>query len=663
MQLCLVYRVLRTRQLLVKLGRPALLSQQGLDGVQAEITNSTLKLQAIPPHKLREILVEAIAKERGYNRYSRSAVSISNSSVLNLRNKMKLRKVVAEVKSQARSEAYRNIRNSLSLCASIFSVNQVVDSKLLMSVDDVSIQLNSWDKPEVLTTPEAITELKEQNMSVSVTDQQRKRRVVTFNITIAYNSLICKIVKLKDISFRTHQSALVPRVFKMSADLFVVLAHPDLDDRVYYHHIYQLCIVPTAVAYRDRLIALQQTDLATAELQLPTQSAALPAMLPVTVEDHMEDGPEDTHNEDNGAVDMLETDLPANVDLQLFEDLLTGGGTDNEDDEPAASSSSSTHTTLALQAQMHDEERYEHICIGQDGAQGQIHAILEHLDAWCRDQKYKVTFLKYAAGCSMTQSPNDVGRMHQLLKEGIKSYKYSAAVDIDPPGKMWEQLRALLHGSLEPQSFDTFWHCLQHADTMLESAFSAKNIHSAYRDSGIVPFNPEVIMAKCPHFRTLSNDDAAAVLDCIGPLSVVCGQVGYVPEEDFETIMAGGDVLDNGGGQRIGSHLNDLVTNRQRSMLINHPMYLRELQLRNQDEHLEGGEGEGEGGGGQRPMGGGKKQRRKFCANTGCRAVMPTGATDWLKCGTKGCGALKWCPKADCAADRATHRRSCHGIQ
>jgi len=51
----------------------------------------------------------------------------------------------------------------------------------------------------------------------------------------------------------------------------------------------------------------------------------------------------------------------------------------------------------------------------QDGAYEKIQAIENKLIPWCKGHDYGITFAKYAAGCSLTQSPNDKGSMHSNL--------------------------------------------------------------------------------------------------------------------------------------------------------------------------------------------------------------------------------------------------------
>ena len=93
--------------------------------------------------------------------------------------------IKGDVKAKARQKAFLNLRKPLSLCASLEVVSQEVDSELFFNSDDVSILVNGWDKPSVITTKEAQKILNEQNISISTTEDSAKRRVIVSNFTIS----------------------------------------------------------------------------------------------------------------------------------------------------------------------------------------------------------------------------------------------------------------------------------------------------------------------------------------------------------------------------------------------------------------------------------------------------------------------------------------------
>jgi hypothetical protein len=84
-------------------------------------------------------------------------------------------------------------------------------------------------------------------------------------------------------------------------------------------------------------------------------------------------------------------------------------------------------------------EKFGQICIIQDGAYGQIQAIENKLIPWCKRHDYGITFAKYAAGCSLTQSPNDKGSMHSNLHRLFKKDFFRSDI-AEPETGSWYEL-------------------------------------------------------------------------------------------------------------------------------------------------------------------------------------------------------------------------------
>jgi len=56
-----------------------------------------------------------------------------------------------------------------------------------------------------------------------------------------------------------------------------------------------------------------------------------------------------------------------------------------------------------------------------DAAHAQINALMNELNEQYTRRGKKIILVKYSAGCSMTQSPNDKGKMHTILHACFKS--------------------------------------------------------------------------------------------------------------------------------------------------------------------------------------------------------------------------------------------------
>jgi hypothetical protein len=112
---------------------------------------------------------------------------------------------------------------------------------VFFSSDDVSSLLNKWDKPKLISTAEAQEILRQHNISVSVTEDLSKQRVITFNFTFSGGfKHTCKAVKIFDRNFPWER----PRVFRMGNGLYYLLYHPSTNESIVAVYLYQLCIIP-----------------------------------------------------------------------------------------------------------------------------------------------------------------------------------------------------------------------------------------------------------------------------------------------------------------------------------------------------------------------------------------------------------------------------------
>eukprot|EP01038_Epipyxis_sp_PR26KG_P016842 gene16842-23069_t len=182
-------------------GRQPYLSAAGQHSIINQITEETLNLNASYKRKVESMMNDKHSEEFGYSEQVDASENVSRSTQWKYRQAMGLVEGIKDdVKAKARQKAFLNLRNPLSLCASLTVVSEEVDSELFFSSDDVSILVNGWDKPTVITTKEAQKLLNdEQNILISTTEDSAKRRVIVFNFTISKhgNNLICSVVIIK----------------------------------------------------------------------------------------------------------------------------------------------------------------------------------------------------------------------------------------------------------------------------------------------------------------------------------------------------------------------------------------------------------------------------------------------------------------------------------
>ena len=123
-----------------------------------------------------------------------------------------------------------------------------MDPRNYHSVDDLHTLVNSMgDKPTLITTKEAIQQLKEHGIGVSTKYEKKKQRVVTFNASIpAEGTPTCFVIKFADRNFLWENSNKKPKIFYMGNKIWVMLYHPDLKGASLQYYMYKKIIVPEA---------------------------------------------------------------------------------------------------------------------------------------------------------------------------------------------------------------------------------------------------------------------------------------------------------------------------------------------------------------------------------------------------------------------------------
>ena len=222
------------------------------------------------------------------------------------------------------------------------------------------------------------------------------------------------------------------------------------------------------------------------------------------------------------------------------------------------------------------QRRFKYICLARDGAYAQINAT-EELQHWNESKGVFMLWMKYSGGCSMTQSANDLGACHQIMKQQVadSKYRYDDIIQ-EPPGVPYRELKAFLLKYLDASSFATYWKFICKCEAFVDKAFSISNVQSAFKKAGVYPRSNEMILSKNPEFRNLNENEAAYVLASIQRFSDCVDAKGYIPEEAFDEQFDAEENIDTVPAKR-GMPLNEMATNRQRAMIDSHPKWI-ELQ-------------------------------------------------------------------------------------
>lgn len=503
-------------------GRPSVISTSGINKLKKQVEKASMELQALSKAQIFEAASKIIHLEQGGS----SETFFLNDNIMcpkTFRKILKESQFVerkADIKSTSRQQQHHDMRNSLSLCALIETAFECVQPSLFFSSDDVSLLLNEFDKPKVMTTKECCDLLEQHNTGVSVTENLQKQRTITMSFTIDVENLVCTVIKIKDNKFTDLNKQ--PRIFQIETGLFVMLCHPDVSNDFINQCQYRWCIIPTVIKRREDIIT--------------------------------------KINQHDSIIDLKftpDSPQPNNNSINTNNNVVFNTEIDKE-----------------------NKEKYRFICLACDGAGPQINVIEDNLIQKNKKYNWDILFIKYSAGCSMSQSPNDVGKMHNILKQQFKSptFKYSVESP-DPLSPVWEELRVYLLKHLEGASYKTYWQCLKHTQEFINRAFTISTIKSAYRKSGIYPYSSQQILSANSHYSTLSNEDAIFVKSILPELTACMRINGSISEEKFTQLLVTRPAVNN-TQSRAGMPLNNMVTNRQRAVIINSEIFMQINQER-----------------------------------------------------------------------------------
>jgi len=180
--------------------------------------------------------------------------------------------------------------------------------------------------------------------------------------------------------------------------------------------------------------------------------------------------------------------------------------------------------------------------------------------------------------------------MHSTLHGLFKSNKFKYGSVIEPNGNNWIQLKGILQ-TLDPASFATVWKCIIHARYFLSRAFNDSAIKSAFEKAGLFvaaksgSFCPNTILSQCAHWKNLSTDYSQWLLDQLPRFYDHFKRDFYLKEEVF-SILAERNGIDNSPELR-GKELNDLVTNRQRCLILGNNNFRVHQQMREEERMRE----------------------------------------------------------------------------
>jgi hypothetical protein len=194
-----------------------------------------------------------------------------------------------------------------------------------------------------------------------------------------------------------------------------------------------------------------------------------------------------------------------------------------------------------------------------------------------------VALLKWAAACSMLQSPNDVGHCHPILRKFVKGRKGKKTFPL-PLGQcgpgLKQQHAFLFHQDIKISAKRKrgFWRLLSNLPGAVLEAFRERVVKSSWRDCGYYPLRPLVILRKCsiwkktPESGGFTDAEKQQIITGLPALKLIARSCGRVSDADMLTKFPFLSRYPTG----LSRDLGDMPINRDRCVLVLHPRYFAE---------------------------------------------------------------------------------------
>ena len=520
----------------------------------------------------------------------------------------------------------------------------------------------------MIITDEVKKALHSQNISVATLQEAQRQRSITYSCTISGDfklTVVC--IKFADRSFINITER--PEIYRLENNLWIALYHYLMDEEIINYYVYKEVIIPATCKVRETLMNHKTPDytgINTNSTNHVSDEIGENDMISFDGEideigdfnshlfDEIEDIGMDSFNttiEDTSEVDTsicLVSDEFADIGSDSFnttieeDDTLITQVSENVNNI----NSTPTNTSIEINSQealTNSYSEYRYIAILQDGAIPQINAIKNHLEPYCKEKNKDIIWGKYAAGTSLTQSPNDKGAMHVSLHRLLRSNDFNYR-DIPESTKLdWEIVKKKLSGI--GATFPTVWKCLKHSSSFLSKAFNEYAIYGGLRDAGIIgldgKYSPVTVLNQCPHWKKIPTDDGNWLINSSPRLCQRFDQNGYLDEEFLENFLEERPGVDN-SLDRQGTELNLLGVSRQRCLIIgnnNLEEYKQQKAATNSRSSTE-------------------KERTRSFSCVHCHKKIPPADNNWRKCKHNKCSS-KYCTNPLCITILTSHEELC----
>lgn len=184
-----------------------------------------------------------------------------------------------------------------------------------------------------------------------------------------------------------------------------------------------------------------------------------------------------------------------------------------------------------------------------------------------------VSILKWAAGCSLVMSPNDVGKGHAMARTVLKTCD-AVPISMCSPGLLACKAR-LDASSIPADRKRSFWQLLSNMPVVASEAFRPRLTRAGWTKCGYYPFVPLLLMKRCTLWLRsvvdggLTEQEKLSVLNGLPAMQEIAVQHGRVSDEEIESAFP----FLSRYPTDLKSDLGHLATNRDRCALLVHSDY------------------------------------------------------------------------------------------
>jgi hypothetical protein len=155
---------------------------------------------------------------------------------------------------------------------------------------------------------------------------------------------------------------------------------------------------------------------------------------------------------------------------------------------------------------------------------------------------YRWRFIKFAAGCSMIQSPNDVSHAHSQVKRdtGVKAEFRSkdwepAAEETDAMMRLFQKIvmRSGVGCGVDKGRDRAIMGYISNARKIYSRAFNAVNCCQGWRLAGLCPYDPEIIMSKWSGWAAMPKEHGDLILSQIDELAEIIRKDGRIDDAEL----------------------------------------------------------------------------------------------------------------------------------